>query len=323
MEITKSHFLMLDRVVQIKPDLEQKYAYHIYKFRKYPMSPELENRKYAEFYTIQHIFRNTLISVVTYDNKSINGDPEAKLKVDRFITSNNKFKKSDSKIYRFSDYQTDFCKENKAVYVINKGSKPLGKGDPDKYVTELLTKLTNDKTFLGDDEGAKVTQNLLEGRNTYGFDIDLLDCDNKIVYEFLRRSKKRVNNLSAHPMRYCWSGKSGDNSSKFISLWRFCTYYNFKLVLVSYSSDEEDDSNLVKIIFPKKIDEDIGFLGDEEFAIKKSNLVEFLRNGSKKYLEENNIGQIVLKADESNYWTLKDKLKDWADPITEAYKNIR
>ena len=77
--------------------------------------------------------------------------------------------------------------------MINKGSKPLGKGDPDKYVTELLTKLTNDKTFLGDDEGAKVTQNLLEGRNTYGFDIDLLDCDNKIVYEFLRRSKKRVN----------------------------------------------------------------------------------------------------------------------------------
>ncbi|WP_277291034.1 hypothetical protein [Streptococcus orisratti] len=339
MEITKSHFLMLDRVVQIKPDLKWKYAYHIYKFIKVPMYPELRHRKLNEFYTIQHMFRDTVISVVLYDDKRINNDLEAKLKVERFKTPNNDLNEIDSRVRGFADYQKAFCEENKAVYEISKRSerskepkklkkgrrsKPLKKDDPDEYVTELLAELTNDRTFLGDDEGAKVTKNLLNDHSTYGIDIDLLDCDNKIVYEFLRRSSDNVNNLSAHPMRYCWNGKPSDNSSKFISLWRFCTRYNFKLVLVSYSSYEENDSNLVKIIFPNKIDENVGFLGDEEFAIKKSNLVEYLRNGSKEYLEENDIGRIVLNADESSdYWTLKDKLKDWADSITEAYKNIR
>lgn len=316
MKISKARFFMVDRILE-ETDIN---SYRIYQFIKKNMSIELRHRKLNEFYTIQHIFRNTNISVVIYDQNN-------NFRIERWRTPADKLIKTKDEPYNFAEYQKIFCDENNSN--AQGSSKPLGDekdSDDDKSVTELLQELTGNKTFAKDDEGVDVTEKLLNGVPTRGFDADLFDAKEGIVYEFLRRKSPYTTNLKTHPMRYTWTtGEKKDNRQKFISLWDFCTHYNLKLVLVNYSRNEED-SDIIKLIFPKDIDRKVGFLGDEEFALKKNDFVEYLKNANRKYLLNYSIGNLEIKPEDyrTKVYRTKDgkpeyiyiqKLNKWSNKI--------
>lgn len=264
------------------------------------MSKDQKERKNTEYSRIKKVFKSSTVIAVKYIASH-----------DSFIIYDDQGEHS----YSFKDYQKRFNQENNSQS--ETPSKILGvrkESNDDKFVTQFLTELT-ELNFIGDDEGVEITERLLGSNNTNGFDLDIADTQNKVVYEFLRRKNSYINNLTAHPMRYCWNHSTSDNRQKFIALWNFCKSFSFKLICVSYSTEDEDDTTIMKLIIPEEINSQIGFINDIEYGLTKRQFDKFVKSAKQsEFLKENNIPSIVLKKCdfEGEY---KRKLQEWADTI--------
>lgn len=290
-------FLMVDRVIKYNNQ------YLIYIFGSNDMNKEQKTRKNSEYLCIKKLFKQA--NVIAVNHNSLN---------DSFEIYDNHGTHS----YSFRDYQQRFNKENGSQ--LKTSSKVLGirkESNDDKFVTQFLTRLTG-FNFIGDDEGVEITERLLEKNNTNGFDLDIIDTQNRVVYEFLRRKNQYINNLKAHPMRYCWNHRAFDNRQKFIALWNFCQSFDFRLVCVSYSTKDQPDTDIVKLIIPEKINSQVGFIKDTEYGLTKSQLYKFIKSSKPTaFLKENNIPSITLKKDDfkGENAPYKHKLQTWADTI--------
>lgn len=290
-ELDRTRFLMIDRIVKTID------GYLIYIFVKDNMSKELRKRKSREYLCIRKIFKNN-----------------TKIKTVNYSTKENTFTINNTLTYPFEKYQNIFQKENNSNS-IKKPSKKLGNAKDtadDQFVTNLLVSLTGDNTFIGDAEGVAITEHLLGNNSTNGFDIDIFDSQQRTVYEFLRRKNDYVNNLTAHPMRYAWNSKNIDNRRKFISLSQFCRFYNFKLVLVSYSINKKD-SDVYKLIIPSKINSERGFINDIEFCLHKSDLLKVMKTDDiLTYLNDHDYSHITLNQKDFATLEYKRRLHSWA-----------
>lgn len=289
----ETRFLMVDRIV------EYQRRYLIYVFGNCEMDKTLKKRKNNEYYRISNVFTGARVIAVK-QSKSDNSF---------LITDNDSHKKIKM---TFNEYRKIFNDENNSSDPTP--SKPLGErkeSNDDKFVTEFLTKITGEN-FISDDEGVRITEELLGQNNTHGFDLDVFDSKSKIVYEFLRRENPYVDNLTAHPMRYAWNSSNIDNRRKFISLWHFCQHFNLKLVFVSYSTQNEEDSDIVKLIIPDFIDDDRGFQGDTEYCLKKEELFSLVQAFNPVvFLNNSSFPSIHLTAQELSSGEYKYKLRRW------------
>ena len=147
-------------------------------------------------------------------------------------------------VWGFKDIQKRFRDLNN----IDGDSRSKGLGatrseNVDYYVNGLLRSLY-DKEDYQDDNGLELTKKLLDGDTTKGFDLDLFQyiqsTNEYIIYEFLKRENPHINNIKAHPMRYCWTGNRNDNKQKFISLWNIKQFLNGRLFLINYSDDDNE-----------------------------------------------------------------------------------
>lgn len=295
----EARFLMVDRIVKY----QRKYL--IYVFGNSEMDETLRKRKINEYLRINDVFTDARVIAVR-QSKSDNSF---------LITDNNGHKKIKM---TFNEYQKIFNDENNSSD--STPSKPLGEkkeSNDDKFVTDFLTKVTGEN-FIGDDEGVKITEELLGQNNTHGFDLDVFDSKSKIVYEFLRRENNSVNNLTAHPMRYTWQGSNIDNSCKFKSLWHFCQHFNLELVFVSYSTQNEEDSNIIKLIIPDLIDDERGFQGDTEYCLKKEELLSLVQASEPiEFLNNNSFPSIHLTTQELGSNKYKYKLREWSTSLLQ------
>ena len=155
----------------------------------------------------------------------------------------------------------------------NGNSKELGAArdtDFDSYVNGILKNLYNNSLFH-DDNGLHLTKSLLNGDTTKGFDLDLFQyipsTNEYIIYEFLRRENQYINNIQAHPMRYCWTGKWNDNKQKFISLWNIKQYLNARLILVNYSDNPSEKISLIEVL---NLDINNGITSENKYCISRN-----------------------------------------------------
>lgn len=302
----ETRFLMVDRIV------EYQGKYLIYVFGNSEMDETLRERKIHEYHRINDTFSDARVIAVK-QSKSDNSF---------LITDNNGLRKVKM---TFNEYQKIFNDENNSFNPTP--SKPLGEkkeSNDDKFVTSFLTKITG-KDFIGDDEGVKITEELLGQNNTHGFDLDVFDSKSKIVYEFLRRKSPSVDNLTAHPMRYAWNSSNIDNRRKFISLWHFCQHFDLKLVFISYSTSDEVDNNIVKLIIPELIDDDKGFQKDTEYCLNKEELFLLVQAPNPiQTLNNNPFPSICLTAQDlnnnNNKFNFKSKLQKWRDSLLKNHR---
>ncbi|MDE3840431.1 hypothetical protein C0966_13920 [Bacillus methanolicus] len=174
-------------------------------------------------------------------------------------------------------------------------SKGLGaarKNNFDQYVNSLLSSLYNISDFQ-DDNGLDLTKQLLNGDTTKGFDLDLFQYISStsefIIYEFLKRENPYINNIQAHPMRYCWSGKPNDNKQKYISLWNLRSFLNGRLLLVNYSDDIYEKISVIEIL---DLDVNNGILAENKYCMSRNEFLGWLHdmnhysNQSKDYLSD-------------------------------------
>jgi len=160
-------------------------------------------------------------------------------------------------------------------------SKALGNAKEeieDVYVNKLLGVIHKNKKFH-DDNGIELTQLLLNGQGTKGFDLDLFQyipsTDEYVLFEFLKRKNNYVTNITAHPKRYCWNGKMKDNKQKFNSLWKAKEFFKGRLFLVSYSDDLNEDISLMEVI---QCDEEKGILEERKYRLTTREFICWLRD---------------------------------------------
>lgn len=282
-------------------------------------------RKRKELRLISSLRGITQIVVVDYNTRHIEDDDTIKI---------TRYGLNDSirhHLIHIKDYKSKFQKENNS-YRTGKSQKIFGSSktnDVDEFVSLLLIKLTNNQTFKFDNEGIDITEKLLEGNPTAGFDIDLYDYCENIVYEFLKTKSNKVTNASAHPMKYCWTFKKGDDRQKFISLNDFCRTIHAQLILVFYSMSTKDetriDSNYLKVITDVNIDKNKGFKSDKEYLLTKDNFERYLLSdddGKKKVLRADDLPSLYLtKHDFDNKNVYKAKLKKLNTEIVDYKKS--
>lgn len=182
-------------------------------------------------------------------------------------------------IWNFSELQNWFRWLNNIDGQTN--SKGLGAArdtDVDSYVNGILKTLYNNPLFY-DDNGLNLTKGLLNGDTTKGFDLDLFQyipsTNEYIIYEFLKRENQNINNIQAHPMRYCWTGKWNDNKQKFISLWNIKQYLNARLILVNYSDNTSEKISLIEVL---NLDTDKGITSENKYCISRNVFLGWLHD---------------------------------------------
>lgn len=148
----------------------------------------------------------------------------------------------------------------------------------DSYVNGILGELYEVSNYK-DDCGIKLTKRLLGKNPTRGFDLDLYcydkDENKNIIIEFLKRDTEYVNNITANPMRYCWTGKINDNKRKFIGLWNAKRILDAELFLVNYSENPNENIGISHIT---KLDELSGIKGEEKYIVDRSGLMTWLKS---------------------------------------------
>lgn len=158
-------------------------------------------------------------------------------------------------------------------------SKKLGAAKEDNYdsfINTIIGTLYNIPDYK-DDCGLKLTKKLLGTDPTKGFDLDLFQyipsTKQYIFYEFLKREAKGVSNITAHPMRYCWTGYSMDNRKKFISLWKIAQAYKGKLILINYSDNQDEDISLIEVT---NLDENLGIRSEIKYVMNYHEFIGWL-----------------------------------------------
>jgi hypothetical protein len=164
---------------------------------------------------------------------------------------------------------------------IDKNSKSLGvvRGeDEDYYVNKIINEIYNLENY-SDDCGLKLTKKLLAENQTTAIDLDLFQyiasTNEYILYEFLKRDNIFINNITSHPMRYCWTGRRSDNKTKFISLWRAKKYFGGKLYLINYSADKEEKVSVIDVL---NLSEEKGFLEENKYCMTRNELIAWLKD---------------------------------------------
>lgn len=158
-------------------------------------------------------------------------------------------------------------------------SKRLGsaKDDNGDNYTNNIIKQLNGLLDYKDDAGLELTKELLNGNPTKGFDLDLfqyISSTNEFVFfEFLKRESTYTTNITAHPMRYCWTGNYRDNKQKFISLWEVKQYFGGRLFLINYS---DDISELISISEIVELDPELGIREEYKYVMTYSQFIEWL-----------------------------------------------
>lgn len=202
-------------------------------------------------------------------------------------------KSPNRKKYDLESFSNWFVEKNEEVNKSKQSlSKPLGssttnKGDP--YIQDILTQVYSENPlyseidFSVDDSGINLVEEVLKGKNTYGFDFDLYETESRTVIEFLKRENDSVTNLTAHPVRYPW------NKSKFTSLWKAAKRVNNdkkpNLYLVSYSDKDDEEIAVIQVLdfdcnssSKKMVLSDIGYKLDN-----KDDLVNWLKLLNENY----------------------------------------
>ncbi|HEY4543555.1 MAG TPA: hypothetical protein VIG40_02830, partial [Tissierellaceae bacterium] len=168
----------------------------------------------------------------------------------------------------------------------SKGLGVVRSNNQDYYVNGLLQNLYNDNQFQ-DDNGLELTKHLLAGDTTKGFDLDLFQyipsTKQFIIYEFLKRENKYINNIQAHPMRYSWTGKTSDNKQKFISLWNLKEHLNARLVLVNYSDNPREKISLIEVL---AMDPNNGITAENKYTMSR-NLFQSWLSDMANYQSDN------------------------------------
>ncbi|MCM3585002.1 hypothetical protein M3182_04480 [Mesobacillus maritimus] len=148
----------------------------------------------------------------------------------------------------------------------------------DKYVNGLLCQLYNDAQFA-DDNGLELTKALLNGDSTKAIDFDLFQyipsTKEVIIYEFLKRESPYIDNISAHPMRYSWTGKIKDNKQKYISFWKAKQYLNARLFLISYSDNYNEKVSIMEVM---SLDENSGFVEENKYVMSQNVFLGWLKD---------------------------------------------
>ncbi|WP_158701584.1 hypothetical protein [Lentibacillus sp. Marseille-P4043] len=148
----------------------------------------------------------------------------------------------------------------------------------DSYVNGLLQSIYNDNQFQ-DDNGLVLTKNLLNGDTTKGFDLDLFQyipsTNEYVIYEFLKRENHHINNIQAHPMRYCWTGSSSDNKQKYISLWNTKQQLNGRLFLINYSDNPNEKISVIEVL---SLDTARGITSENKYCISRSIFLGWLHD---------------------------------------------
>lgn len=197
--------------------------------------------------------------------------------------------------YNYDQFSKWFLEINGQVSSNKRSSKPVGSvrnENIDTYVADILNTYYRPTysmvNFFVDDNGLKLVKGILESdsESTYGFDCDLYCSKSGIIFEFLKRENRYVDNLSAHPARYPW------NKQKFVSLWNVAKRIseNNKLALINYSDDYTDPVGLIVI---QDFDTD---MKNKKMSLKeiafnigtKDNLISLLRALENGIVEANN-----------------------------------
>lgn len=169
-----------------------------------------------------------------------------------------------------------------------KKSKKLGsvrKENKDNFVLDTLKKI-NCCIDENDDNGLEITKKLLGEYTTKGFDFDLFQyietTGETIIYEFLKKETSYVSNYTAHPMRYCWTGKPRDNKQKFIGLWTVKEKLNGRLFLINYSDNLDDGIGISEIL---DLDIDEGIKGEYKYNLTYKEFIQWMTemNGYNDY----------------------------------------
>lgn len=182
-------------------------------------------------------------------------------------------------LYDFKSLQEWFCDINNEL---EGASKILGKceatgaNSKNKSGIPILRRIF--KNLPEDDGGLDITKKLLTSNTTKGFNLDLFtyyeEVDKFVIFEFLKRENRYVTVYTAHPMRYCW-GKSrlGDNTQKFVSLWRAAQFLKAEFFLVNYSDEHDEGVGLINVI---NIDPDKGFRMEEKYNMTFAQFEEWM-----------------------------------------------
>lgn len=160
-------------------------------------------------------------------------------------------------------------------------SKSLGsvrEVNQDIYTNSIIKNLYNVETY-SDDGGLEITKRLLNGNETRGFDVDLFQyipsTNESIFYEFLKRENNYINNIQAHPMRYCWTGTTKDNKMKFMSLWRAKNYFGGKLYTINYSDDPNEKISICEVL---QLDNNRGILAENKYCMSQNVFISWLKD---------------------------------------------
>src|SRR5690625_160956 len=168
----------------------------------------------------------------------------------------------------------------------SKGLGAVRDTDVDSYVNGILQSLYNNNQFH-DDNGLNLTKSLLHNDSTKGFDLDLFQyissTNEYVIYEFLKRENQHINNIQAHPMRYCWTRRWNDNKQKFISLWKMKEYLNARLILVNYSDNPSEKISLIEVL---NIDTNIGITSENKYCMSRNVFLGWLHD-TQKYRSNN------------------------------------
>ncbi|BCB40553.1 hypothetical protein BCJMU51_5471 [Bacillus cereus] len=163
-------------------------------------------------------------------------------------------------------------------------SKELGAArdtNLDTYLNGILRSLYKNNQFQ-DDNGLELTKNLLNGDSTKGFDLDLFQyipsTGEYVIYEFLKRENKSINNIQAHPMRYCWTDKWNDNKQKFKALWNAKQFLNGRLLLINYSDNESEKISIIEVL---DLDNDKGILAENKYSMSRNVFLGWLHDMSR------------------------------------------
>ena len=165
-------------------------------------------------------------------------------------------------------------------------------GDFDPFVNDILKEVHN-LPFFKDDNGLALTKQLLGNHATKGFDMDLFQyipsTNEYIIYEFLKREKDYVTNVTAHPMRYSWKEKESatgkDNRQKFIALWKAKKFFNAKLFLISYSDKKDEKISVMETV---GFDEEKGILEEKKYCMSQNMFVAWLKDMNTYSRKDNN-----------------------------------
>lgn len=172
-------------------------------------------------------------------------------------------------------------------------SKELGAvrdENKDVYVNNIIAELYNLKSYE-DDCGLEITKQMLENNATRGFDLDLCtkisNTNETLIFEFLKRDNNYVTNITAHPMRYCWTGTFRDNKKKFIGLWKAKENLNARLFLVNYSDNEKEDISISEIL---ELSEEVGILEENKYVMSITVFKQWLKD-----IRNNNITDDIFR----------------------------